>query len=142
MNKWKPASIVLKFILWGSVIALILTVMNYYIIKFRWSNYAGFLLVGYCMVLLGWGSNRLWHDSIRVMVKNPVSMLAYTSRLPFWYLAGGMGYTLGMLMAKKYGLLSIYDMPVKLLFRFGGILGCIFQLSQNILQRRLSSAKV
>ena len=136
-SRWeRPLLGVFRATVYGAAIALVLTIMNYFIIEFQWYNLFGFLLVGIGISLFGWGSDRLWHSTISKMVMNPFSVLAYSSRLPFWFIAGGIGYTLGMLIAKKYGLLAMYDVPVKQLFQYGGKVGCVIQIPVQIIAHR------
>jgi hypothetical protein len=129
----RPAPALAMSVLYGALIAVLLTLMNYYVIVFRWSNVLGFLFAGVGVALLTWGSNRLWHSTVSKMMRDPFSLVAYATRAPFWYIAGGMGYVLGMYVAGNRGMLEMYTVPARQLFRFGGILGCVVQVPAQVL---------
>ena len=92
----------------------------------------GFIIVGDAVSFSGWGAERLWYSTIAKMVMKPFSLLAYATRIPFWYMAGGIGYTMGMLIAKKLGLLTAYDIPVKNVFDLGGWIGVVVQVPLQV----------
>lgn len=94
-----------------------------------WSDHiSGYLLVGGGVMSLGWGLDRLWYSTVALMIPKPFSFAGYISRLPFWYFSGAIGYVLGLLTAKKLNLLTVYDIPVKSLFFFGGNIGILIQI--------------
>jgi hypothetical protein len=124
----------------GSLLAVVLTVMNFHVIVFSWSNLFGFLFAANGISLLAWGSNRLWQSTVSTMLVDPHSPIGYGTRVPFWYLAGGIGYLVGILLARRHGLLVLFDVPARQLFRFGGTTGCVFEIPLQILAAYRSSA--
>jgi hypothetical protein len=107
-----------------------------------WSEHlAGYLLLGASLALFGWGGNRLWQVTIGMMTAQLPRWAALVGRIPFWYLCGAIGYVLGLLAAKKYGLLTVYDIPVKPLFRFGGLVGMATQVPLEWLHSRITAPK-
>ncbi len=99
-----------------------------------WSRIAGLLIIGWGVASMGWGAERLWYSTVGRMFLRPLTWYAYLTRLPFWFIGGGIGYTIGALTTEKAGFLSVQDIPVKSLFIFGGNIGLTLQL---ILQIRL-----
>jgi hypothetical protein len=97
-----------------------------------WSRIAGLIITGWGVTFLGWGAERLWYSTIGRMFLHPLTLDAYLTRLPFWFIGGGVGYTMGLLISKKAGLLSVHDIPVKSLFIFGGYFGLILQAVSQI----------
>src|SRR5437016_11222359 len=89
----------------------------------HWVNPAAYLLIGTAFTFLDWGTGRLWLNAVGSSMRHRDSLLAFLTRMPFWYLGGGCAYVLGMLLAKRFGLMGFYDVPVKPLFSLGGELG-------------------
>ena len=85
------------------------------------AHISGYLLVGVSLSLFVLGSDHVWRSTMKPIVKDSRAAVNYFSRLPFWYFAGGLGYVTGLLIAKKAGLLTVFDIPVKSLFTFGGL---------------------
>ena len=92
-----------------------------------WSGIIGFIIAGWGIALMEWGVERLWYSTIGDMIHRPLAWYSFITRLPFWFIAGGMGYTIGLLTAHKTGLLSVQDTPVGSIFVFGGIIGLLLQ---------------
>ena len=116
-----------KCLILGSIIAALLALINIVFHNGQFSEFFGCLLVGNGLMFFGWGADRLWHATVSAMLTNPFSFSAVVTRIPFWYFAGGIGYTLGLLCSKKMSLMDAQDIPVKELFKFGGQLGCAIQ---------------
>ena len=101
-----------------------------------------YLIVGNCLSFFGWGAEQLWLLIISPMVKKTFSWYAYLTRIPFWYIAGGIGYTFGMLFDKKMNMITFADIPVKSLFSFGGQIEIFIQLLFQIrIYKMISSLK-
>ena len=126
----------LRNIFYGTSAAIILTLVNVLLNGAPWKGFIGYLLMGSGISFFGWGAERLWYSTISPMVDNPFSWYAYLSRIPFWHVAGGIGFTLGMLLAKKIGVLEVNDIPVKRLFDFGGLIECGIQVPLQIMLYR------
>jgi hypothetical protein len=92
-------------------------------------TFTGHLIAGLSMVAMLWGFDRLWDHSTAIFERPARILLRWGSRVPFWYIGGAVGYVVGMLVAKKAGMLAFYDIPVRALFEFGGVAGTLFQLS-------------
>ena len=98
----------------------------------------GFLEVGAVISFLMWGSERIWKITVMPMIAQFPWWGGLASKLPFWFLGGGIGYTAGMLTAKKLGLLIVYDRPVEMLFLFGGKFGMTIQLVASVIAYRMA----
>ncbi len=124
-------------LLYGLLLTIVLTFMNYFIVSFNWTNIIGFFPAGVFTSLLVWQSESLWFTTISKMIVNPYSLVSYASRIPFWFIASGMGYTLGFLLAKKHGLFVVYEVPAKQLFQFGGKVGCALQIPAQFISHQM-----
>lgn len=91
---------------------------------FHWVYPQAYIVAGFVMSIIGWSIDRIWLSTVAMMLKNRQSFSAFISRCAFWCLAGGFGYTLGVLIAKRIGVIEFYDIPVTHVFRFGVALGC------------------
>jgi hypothetical protein len=87
----------------------------------------GNLLMGCCLSFFCWMAERLWEYLVLPVIRNPRSIMNFIFRLAVWFLAGGMGYTLGLLISKKHGLIFATDRPIAHHFIIGGVAGIIFQ---------------
>ena len=124
----RPLLGTLKNLFYGIVIGLFLTLINHWFDVTRLEDVFGYLFVGCGLSFFGWGAERLWYSTVATMIKHPFAWYAYITRLPFWYIAGGIGYTFCLLIAKKSGLLSVNEIPIKLYFMFGGKVEVFIQL--------------
>lgn len=97
-------------------------------------RFTGLIITGWSLAFFGWGTERLWYNTIGQMFLRPVAWYAYLTRLPFWFIGGGIGYTFGLLVSERCGLLSVQDIPVKPLFVSGSYFGLLLQF---VLQVRI-----
>jgi hypothetical protein len=130
----RPLLGTLRNLAYGMIAGLVLNLYNVFSGAARWEDAFGYLLIGNGLAFFGWGGERLWYATLSPMLRNPFSLTAYASRLPFWYIAGGMGYVAGLVAAKKAGLVGIYEVPIKSFFVAGGEVGILMQV---ILQFRI-----
>ncbi|MBI4549067.1 MAG: hypothetical protein HY707_13875 [Ignavibacteriae bacterium] len=112
----------------GSGVALLISGWHFLWGEFHWLNVVGYLFVGNGLSFFGWGAERLWYSTLSPMLGNPFAWYSYLTRIPFWYYAGGIGYVIGVLLSKKFGFLSVSDIPVKRLFYTGGVIECGIQI--------------
>lgn len=111
------------------VIAVLLVSSNIVYGNVPWTDHiSGYLIIGFIVALFFWGSERVWRTTVMPMTKNSFGWFNLATQLPFWYFAGALGYTLGLIVVKKFGLLIVYDVPIKPFFLFGGACGTIFQI--------------
>lgn len=89
---------------------------------------AGIFIISSGIFFFGWGAERLWYASVSKIVKNPFSLFAYLTRIPFWFVGGGIGLSLPVLFAYKWGLIYISVVSQSSLFFLGGIIGCLVQI--------------
>ena len=99
----------------------------------HWSTGYAILLFGMTMSLTTWGSEQLWYAAFRGSRIEPCSAAGFLARIPFWYMACGIGYTVGMLAAKKLGLIGFYDVPVSAVFTLGARTGLAQLLIMQLL---------
>jgi len=93
-----------------------------------WQYLLGTFVISVGIFFFGWGAERLWYASISKMLQNPFSKFAYLTRIPFWFAGGGIGLSLPVLFAYKWGLVYISVIPQSDLFIWGGIIGCLIQI--------------
>jgi len=130
---------VLQATLFGLCLSGILAGSNILYGNVPWSAHImGYVLVGLSISMFVLGSDHVWRSTMKPMVLSSRPSVVYSSRLPFWYIAGGMGYVVGLLLAKKIGLLTVFDIPVKSLFTFGGL----WVMLLNVPYRKLMNSLV
>ena len=83
----------------------------------------GYVVIGVSISCIEVGADRLWSNQVAATFNMTSPVSAFFTRVPFWYLAGGMGYASGMLFSKRFELMKFYDIPVKPIFVFGGWVG-------------------
>ncbi len=111
------------------VVAVLLVSSNIVYGNVPWTDHIpGYIVVGCIVAIFFWGSERVWRTTVMPMMKNSSGWFDLATQLPFWYFAGALGYTLGLIVVKKFGLLIVYDIPIKPFFLFGGAYGTIFQM--------------
>ncbi len=121
----KPGDVILGSV--GDLIGLVIAA-----VRFLWNgsgpvDSAGWLLIGVSLSFFGWGTERLWYSMISPIFSRPFSWYAYLTRIPFWYIAGGVGYSLGLVLAKSFCFRDVELIPMKSHFADGGLIGVIFQ---------------
>lgn len=92
----------------------------------------GIFIISSSLFYFGWAMERLWFATISKMIANPFSFRAFLTRIPFWFIGGGIGFSLSNLLAYKFGLVYISVVPQSNLFLIGGILECILQIPIQI----------
>ncbi|MDI6804322.1 MAG: hypothetical protein QME58_10835, partial [Bacteroidota bacterium] len=95
--------------------------------------FLGIFLISSSLFFFGWATERLWYATISKMMANPFSFWAFFTRIPFWFIGGGMGFSISSLLAYKFGLVYISVVPQSNLFLLGGILECILQIPIQII---------
>lgn len=134
----KPLRSLGRSLLAGITIAGLIGALQHFTGIFPSATAASYLLAGICLSLLLWGSDRLWFSMVAPMFAEPFSLWAYLSRLPFWYLSGGIAFVGAVLTARALDWLTIYDLPVKRLFDDGAWIGVVAGIvQQGILYRYL-----
>lgn len=121
----------------GVVLTLLFWVIHSVLGLVHWHSFAGYLIVAIMISFTGWAADRVWYATVEGMLKKPMAFIGYVTRVPFWYIAGGIGYVLGMLTAKRCGFMGFYDIPVEPLFALGGKLSCLLQIPLQVLGYRV-----
>jgi len=127
---------ILSITVWAVVIAVLLFTGYAGYEGWHGEFIPGFLYVGTMLSCFFWGSQRLWTIAVMPIVAGHQRWVEFVSRIPFWCMAGGIGYTAGMLSAAKLGLLIVQDRPVELLFVFGGKFGIAVQCAASVIMYR------
>ena len=104
---------------YAAVTAAVVFILQHALGVIHWSAFGANLLVGAMMSAAAWGTVRLLDSMMPKMTIEPSSLRGFVLRLPFLYVAGGIGYTSGMVIAKKIGLAGFYDIPIQPVFVFG-----------------------
>jgi len=99
-------------------------------------TFIGILLISNGLSFFGWGSERLWYFTISKMLSDPFSKNAYLTRIPFWFIGGGIGVSLTSLLANKFGFIYILSVPQHHIFIWGGICECLIQIPLQMLVYR------
>lgn len=128
----RPAGGILRCSVTGVIIGILLLLDSGLTAISTWPRISGLLVTGLSIAFTGWGAERLWYSMLGRMFLRPLKWYAYLTRLPFWFIAGGIGYILGLLASENYGWLSVQDIPVRSLFITGGYYGMMMQIFMQI----------
>lgn len=124
----RPLQAILRNLFYGFAIAAGLALYDAILWRFQpWGGF-GYLFVGVVLAFTGWGAERLWFEMILPIVRFPFTWYAYLTRIPLIYFSGAIGYTFGLLLAKRWGLMEVQDLPVRELFESGGKIGLLIQV--------------
>ncbi|MBI4809979.1 MAG: hypothetical protein HY800_00735 [Ignavibacteriales bacterium] len=123
----RPLPGIFRNIILGIIIGIFLTIIGIFRGWSGWHEIISYFICGILISFFGWGAERLWYSIVAGMMQKPFSMYAYLTRLPLWWIAGGIGYTIGMLFSLKMNFIYINDIPVKNIFFYGGFIGILFQ---------------
>jgi hypothetical protein len=86
---------------------------------FGWYQIPGLLPIVATIGFSGWACQRVWIAGVAPVLHGSARWKTEMTRIPFWFMTGGMGTVIGILIAKKCGMLEIRDIPVKPLFIAG-----------------------
>jgi hypothetical protein len=119
-------------ILLGIEVSLIL--ISYHIIwqSFRSDLIYLYAVSGMSISFFCWGAERFWFTIISPMIIDPFLLSAYISRIPLWWLAGGIGYVFGIVFSKIIFPIDFYEVPIKINFFVGTFAGILSQLTIQI----------
>ena len=123
------------------VIAIAVWILQHVLGLVHWSTVTAMLIIGVVMSFANWGAERLWYSIIAGMMREPLSLVGFATRIPFLYVASGIGYVICMLAAKKNGLIEFYDIPARTLFIVGARLGIVVWLSLQFLSNYVITKK-
>ena len=123
----RPIKGFIRNVILGILVGSFLIIIKAFTTEFGWNEILSYFICGILISFFGWGAERLWYSLIAVMFKKPFSFYAYLTRLPLWWMAGGIGYTIGILFMLKLKYIVVDDVQMKNVFSFGSIVGIIFQ---------------
>jgi hypothetical protein len=113
-----------------------------------WLNIGWYVCLGSCMMFFGSVSDGVWNAMFVPMARRPFTWYVILTKVPFWFMAGGIGYVVGVVVIKKIGWLSVYEFPIQSFFITGAIVFCPVQffahwrahraLTQQKINHRLS----
>ncbi len=122
-----PGRGILRNLLYGVIIALIYLYVMILMWRFNTEFLSGYLIIGLCFSFFGWGAERLWGVTIAHLLTHSSTAATIASRIPFWAMFGGMGYTLAVIIGMKYEILNVQLIPIKNMFFIGAKISCIIQ---------------
>lgn len=122
----------IRNIIAGTAITIVFIMDKNIIMVIRWEGIIGLLFTGWLIAFMGWGSERLWGSTIGRMLNHPFAWYAYISRVPFWFISGGIAYTTGILLASRAKWLLVHDIPVRDIFISGGFIEFLLQFVMQI----------
>jgi hypothetical protein len=106
-----------------------------------WYNVIGFFIAALGLTSLAFVSYRIWRFLVVPLFRSYDGWLMHLSVLPFSVFGSAIGYTIGMLVARKTDLLVFWDQPVRLIVQDGALLGCLVLGLHEAIQRVLRRAK-
>ena len=104
--------------------------------EYQWFQIVGFLLAAAGLLLLNLAAVGIWRSLAVPLIASSRGIVRYLTAVPFWFLGGAIGYTIGMLTAKKLGLLEFWDQPIAPIVLDGGLLSCCVNIVHEVLMRR------
>ena len=90
-----------------------------------WNELPGYILAGLGISFFAWGSERLFQFTLGGLFRNAGVGRLLLVHIPFWFMAGAVGFEVMMLLAIKFGLSMTRDVPVKEIFLLGGRSACV-----------------
>jgi hypothetical protein len=116
---------ILRTLSFGIVLAMSLLAVHAIALGWLTSGFiVTFMLAGTALAFFGWGAGTLWQKTVGLFFHNHASTGAFLSRLPVWFMAGGIAYVLVLLIAERAGVIHVRDTPVHVIFRVGGLIEC------------------
>lgn len=115
------------FSLFFSFIVILLSIFFLNEITYR---YVLAVIIIACFIFyLGWGTERLWYAYISPLLPLPFSFHSYLTRIPFWFIGGGVAVSFSTLIVYKLNLLDLVTWTKQYsIFIFGGILNISLQI--------------
>ncbi len=107
----------------GVAVSAAVAVLNFIYGLYEWATVPAYAIIGYTIIFSGLAAEELWSSAFAKLFRTPLTVPAILSRVPFWMLAGGIGYTVALLVCKKAGLLGVYEIPVWYIFYLGAKTG-------------------
>jgi hypothetical protein len=107
----------------GVAVSAAVAVLNFIYGLYEWATVPAYAIIGYTVIFSGLVAEELWSSAFAKLFRTPFTVPAILSRVPFWMLAGGIGYTAALLVCKKAGLLGVYEIPVWYIFYLGTKIG-------------------
>lgn len=118
-------------------VSIILIIIDHIFSQPSYNNIVGYLICGCGIMYSAWWGEHLWFTIITPIIKKPFGWLSYLTRVPFWWMASGMGFIIGLLVSKKLGLFNFNEIPIITFFIFGGNLGIVIQILLRIPLNRI-----
>ena len=122
--------------------AIVVFIVQHALGIIHWSAFGANIFIGAMMSIVIWAAERLLNSMMNRMMMEPLSLRGFVLRLPFLYVASGIGYTGGMVIAKKIELIGFYDIPIKPVFVLGAGMGIVVLLAFHLLSYYLSKKRV
>ncbi|MBI5021651.1 MAG: hypothetical protein HZB59_09455 [Ignavibacteriales bacterium] len=119
-------------ILLGVEVSVVLISYHFIWHSFRSDLIQLYVLSGMSISFFCWGADRFWVTIISPLTNDPFSSSAYISRIPLWWLAGGIGYVSGIVLSKIFFPIDFYEVPIKIYFFVGAFAGIFSQLTIQI----------
>lgn len=119
-------------LLLGVEAALLISLYHWFWNSFRYDMPELYVAGGMAVSFACWIAERIWITVVGPMHRDPFSAPAYLTRIPFWWLAGGIGYVAGITVAKIALPINFYEVPIKIYFFIGAFAGIFTRLTMQI----------
>lgn len=108
---------------------LVLMLTLFFPVEISLKYFYSILVISCFIFYLGWGAERLWYAFISPIFNDPFSMKAFLSRIPFWFISGGVALSASSLIVYKLQLVDLITWTRQyVIFLYGGILNWILQI--------------
>lgn len=126
----RPVRGTLRNIILSLLFTLIAIIYSFFFMNTITVMYIVSIFIIACFIsFLGWGAERLWYAYISNLMKSPFSLISYLTRIPFWFVSGGVAVSFSTLLVYKFNLIDFVSSTKQyLIFLYGAMLNIILQI--------------
>lgn len=126
----RPLRGLLRNLIFSLLFTIIVIIFSIFFLKEITYRYLLAVLIISCFIFyFGWGTERLWYAYISPITKMPYSFRSYLTRIPLWFISGGVALSFSTLLVYKFYLIDIISWTKQyLIFMYGGLLNIILQI--------------
>lgn len=126
----RPFAGILRNLLYSIVFTLmVLLISVIFSIEITLEYFYAVIFISCFIFYFGWGAERLWYAFVSNNFYNPFSLTAYITRIPLWFISGGIALSFSSLIVFKLELIDLITWTRQyVLFLYGGILNLFVQL--------------
>lgn len=121
----------LFFSLMFTIVVLIFSII--FISNITYKYILAVFIIASFIFYLGWGSERLWYAYISPVMSLPFSLKSYLTRIPFWFISGGVALSFSTLLVYEFKLIDLISWTKQyVVFTYGGLLNIVLQIPLQV----------